>query len=86
MGGTGFLLNNEMDDFTTQPGVVNAMGIQQVGLANSIEPGKRMLSSMTPTIVLDPDGQLSLVLGSPGRRHDHFLGARGDLRTWSTSR
>lgn len=66
VGGTGFLLNNEMDDFTTQPGVVNAMGIQQVGLANSIEPGKRMLSSMTPTIVLDPAGQLTLVLGSPG--------------------
>ena len=66
VGGAGFLLNNEMDDFTTQPGVVNAMGIQQVGLANSIEPGKRMLSSMTPTIVLDREGQLSIVLGSPG--------------------
>jgi gamma-glutamyltranspeptidase/glutathione hydrolase len=66
VAGAGFLLNNEMDDFTTRPGVVNAMGIQQVGLANSIEPGKRMLSSMTPTIVLDPAGQLTLVLGSPG--------------------
>ncbi len=66
VAGTGFLLNNEMDDFTAQPGAVNAMGIQQVGAANTIEPGKRMLSSMTPTIVLDPDGRLSLVLGSPG--------------------
>lgn len=66
VGGTGFLLNNEMDDFTAQPGAVNAMGIQQVGFANTIEPGKRMLSSMTPTIVLDPEGRLSLVLGSPG--------------------
>lgn len=66
VGTTGFLLNNEMDDFTTQPGVVNAMGIQQVGQANTIEPGKRMLSSMTPTIVLDPEGHLALVLGSPG--------------------
>ncbi|MBP2648804.1 MAG: hypothetical protein H6Q77_2428 [Gemmatimonadetes bacterium] len=66
VAGAGFLLNNEMDDFTAQPGAVNAMGIQQVGDANTIEPGKRMLSSMTPTIVLDPAGRLSLVLGSPG--------------------
>ena len=66
VAGTGFLLNNEMDDFTAQPGAVNAMGIQQVGDANTIEPGKRMLSSMTPTIVLDPEGRLALVLGSPG--------------------
>lgn len=66
VAGAGFLLNNEMDDFTVQPGVVNAMGIQQVGLANTIEPGKRMLSSMTPTVVLDPEGRLALVLGSPG--------------------
>jgi len=66
VGGAGFLLNNEMDDFTAQPGAVNAMGIQQVGTVNSIAPGKRMLSSMTPTIVLDPEGRLSLVLGSPG--------------------
>jgi gamma-glutamyltranspeptidase/glutathione hydrolase len=66
VAGTGFLLNNEMDDFTVQPGVVNAMGIKQEGMANTIEPGKRMLSSMTPTIVLDPEGGLSIVLGSPG--------------------
>ncbi len=66
VGSAGFLLNNEMDDFTAQPGAVNAMGIQQEGPANTIAPGKRMLSSMTPTIVLDPEGHLALVLGSPG--------------------
>lgn len=66
VGGAGFLLNNEMDDFTTQPGVVNAMGIRHEGEANTIAPYKRMLSSMTPTIVLDPSGRLALVLGSPG--------------------
>jgi len=66
VGGAGFLLNNEMDDFTARPGAVNAMGIQQMGEANTIAPGKRMLSSMTPTIVLDPSGRLALVLGSPG--------------------
>lgn len=61
----GFLLNDEMDDFTTQPGVPNALFglIQSEG--NSIAPGKRPLSSMTPTIVLR-DGQLSFVTGSPG--------------------
>jgi gamma-glutamyltranspeptidase/glutathione hydrolase len=66
VGGAGFLLNNEMDDFTARPGAVNAMGIQQMGEANTIAPGKRMLSSMTPTIVLDPEGRLALVVGSPG--------------------
>jgi len=66
VGGAGFLLNNEMDDFTARPGAVNAMGIQQMGEANTIAPGKRMLSSMTPTILLDPSGHLALVLGSPG--------------------
>ena len=61
----GFLLNDEMDDFTTQPGVPNALFglIQSEG--NSIAPGKRPLSSMTPTIVVR-DGQLSFVTGSPG--------------------
>jgi gamma-glutamyltranspeptidase/glutathione hydrolase len=61
----GFLLNDEMDDFTTQPGVPNALFglIQSEG--NVIAPGKRPLSSMTPTIVLR-DGQLSFVTGSPG--------------------
>jgi gamma-glutamyltranspeptidase / glutathione hydrolase len=61
----GFLLNDEMDDFTTQPGVPNALFglIQSEG--NTIAPGKRPLSSMTPTIVLR-DGELSFVTGSPG--------------------
>ena len=61
----GFLLNDEMDDFTTQPGVPNALFglIQSEG--NTIGPGKRPLSSMTPTILLR-DGQLSFVTGSPG--------------------
>jgi gamma-glutamyltranspeptidase / glutathione hydrolase len=61
----GFVLNDEMDDFTTQPGVPNALfGLIQ-SEANTIAPGKRPLSSMTPTIVLR-DGQLSFVTGSPG--------------------
>ena len=54
-----------MDDFSSKPGVPNKYGL--VGnAANAIEPGKRMLSSMTPTIVEDKDGDLLLVLGSPG--------------------
>lgn len=61
----GFLLNDEMDDFTTQPGVPNALfGLIQ-SEANTIGPGKRPLSSMTPTILVR-DGQLSFVTGSPG--------------------
>ena len=61
----GFLLNDEMDDFTTQPGVPNALfGLIQ-SEANAIGPGKRPLSSMTPTILVR-DGQLSFVTGSPG--------------------
>jgi gamma-glutamyltranspeptidase/glutathione hydrolase len=63
--GGGFVLNNEMDDFSAQPGAPNQFGLVQ-GENNAIEPGKRMLSAMTPTIVLDPDGELLLVLGSPG--------------------
>ncbi|NOZ08348.1 MAG: gamma-glutamyltransferase [FCB group bacterium] len=63
--GAGFLLNNEMDDFSAKPGVPNNFGL--IGArANAIEPGKRMLSSMTPTIVETPGGDLFLVLGSPG--------------------
>ena len=63
--GAGFLLNNEMDDFSAKPGVPNAYGL--IGnAANAIEPGKRMLSSMSPTIVETPEGELFLVLGSPG--------------------
>jgi gamma-glutamyltranspeptidase/glutathione hydrolase len=62
--GAGFLLNNEMDDFSSKPGVPNQFGL--IGSeANKIEPGKRMLSSMTPTIVLD-NNKPFLVLGSPG--------------------
>jgi gamma-glutamyltranspeptidase/glutathione hydrolase len=63
-GGLGFLLNDEMDDFTAKQGVPNTYGLIQ-GPANSIGPGKRPLSAMTPTIVLK-DGKLFLVLGSPG--------------------
>ena len=62
--GLGFLLNDEMDDFTSKQGVPNAYGLIQ-GPANAIGPGKRPLSAMTPTIVLK-DGKLYLVLGSPG--------------------
>jgi gamma-glutamyltranspeptidase/glutathione hydrolase len=61
---TGFLLNDEMDDFTSKPGVPNMFGLVQ-GTANAIAPGKRPLSSMAPTIVLH-DGHMFLVLGSPG--------------------
>ncbi len=62
--GAGFLLNNEMDDFSAKPGVANAYGLIG-GFANRIEPGKRMLSSMSPTIVRR-NGQTVLVTGSPG--------------------
>ncbi len=63
--GAGFLLNNEMDDFSARANTPNSYGL--IGrVANSIEPGKRMLSSMTPTIVVDADGHTRLVTGSPG--------------------
>lgn len=62
--GLGFLLNDEMDDFASKPGVPNLYGLIQ-GPANAIGPNKRPLSAMTPTIVLK-DGKLFLVLGSPG--------------------
>lgn len=62
--GTGILLNNEMDDFSIKPGHPNIYGLIG-GEENSIQPGKRMLSSMTPTIVLK-DGSPILVIGSPG--------------------
>lgn len=64
VSGAGFLLNNEMDDFSVKPGAPNLYGAIG-GEANKIEPGKRMLSSMTPTI-LEKDGKLSLVVGTPG--------------------
>ena len=62
--GLGFLMNDEMDDFSAKPGVPNSDGLIQ-GEANAIGPGKRPLSSMTPTIVVR-DGKTLLVLGSPG--------------------
>src|SRR5579863_3865899 len=62
--GLGFLLNDEMDDFSAKPGAANADGLIQ-GPANAIGPGKRPLSSMTPTIVVH-DGKTVMVLGSPG--------------------
>jgi gamma-glutamyltranspeptidase / glutathione hydrolase len=62
--GLGFLLNDEMDDFSAKPGVPNSDGLIQ-GAANAIGPGKRPLSSMTPTIVVH-DGKAVMVLGSPG--------------------
>jgi gamma-glutamyltranspeptidase/glutathione hydrolase len=65
VAGAGFLLNDEMDDFMTAPGRPNLFGLVQ-GEANAIAPGKRMLSGMTPAIVVDPAGRLFLVLGSPG--------------------
>ena len=64
VGGAGFLLNNEMDDFSVQPGVPNMYGAIG-GAANAIAPGKRMLSSMTPTIVLK-GGKPFIVIGTPG--------------------
>jgi len=64
VAGAGFLLNNEMDDFSVKPGTPNMFGLTG-GEANAIEPGKRMLSSMTPTI-LEKDGQLFMVVGTPG--------------------
>ncbi len=63
--GAGFLLNDEMDDFATSPGQPNMYGLVQ-GEANAIAPGKRMLSAMTPSIVLDRDKQLYMVVGTPG--------------------
>ena len=64
VGGSGFILNNEMDDFSAKPGVPNMYGAVG-GEANKIEPHKRMLSSMTPTI-LEKDGKLFMVVGTPG--------------------
>lgn len=62
--GGGFLLNNEMDDFSAKPGVANYYGVTGSD-ANAIAPGKRMLSSMSPTILMK-DGEVRLVVGSPG--------------------
>ena len=63
--GAGFLLNSQMNDFSAKPGVPNVYGVTG-SAANEIAPGKRPLSSMTPTMVFGPGGHLELVLGSPG--------------------
>ncbi|MBK9247728.1 MAG: gamma-glutamyltransferase [Ignavibacteria bacterium] len=65
VNGAGFLLNNEMDDFSIKPGIPNYYGLTG-GEANSIAPRKRMLSSMTPTIVTYHDSSLFMVVGTPG--------------------
>lgn len=65
VSGAGFLLNDEMDDFASAPGKPNMFGLVQ-GEANAIVPGKRMLSAMTPSIVVDPQGKLLMVVGTPG--------------------
>lgn len=65
VSGAGFLLNNEMDDFAAAPGKPNGFGLVQ-GEVNAIEPGKRMLSAMTPSVVVGRDGELEMVVGSPG--------------------
>jgi gamma-glutamyltranspeptidase/glutathione hydrolase len=65
VAGAGFVLNNEMDDFTGAPGKPNQYGLIQ-GEGNAIRPGKRMLSAMTPSVVLDPTGHLLMVVGTPG--------------------
>ena len=62
--GTGILLNNQMDDFSSKPGAANAYGLIG-GRCNAIEPGKRMLSSMTPTFLFKEDGTI-VATGSPG--------------------
>lgn len=64
VSGCGFILNNEMDDFSTKPGALNSYNLPG-SKANSIAPGKRMVSSMTPTMV-EKDGKLYLVAGTPG--------------------
>ena len=65
VAGAGFVLNNEMDDFAAKPGTPNQFGLVQ-GENNAVGPGKRMLSAMSPSIVLDPNGNLRMVTGTPG--------------------
>ena len=65
VAGAGFVLNNVMDDFSAKPGTPNQFGLVQ-GEDNAVGPGKRMLSAMTPTIVIRPNGQLFFLAGSPG--------------------
>lgn len=73
---SGIIMNNEMDDFATQIGKPNVFGLVQ-GAANKIEPGKRMLSSMSPTIIEDDKGELYMVVGAEG-------GPRIITSTWQT--
>ena len=68
IAGTGFFMNDEMDDFTSKPGTPNMFGLIQ-GTANAIAPGKRPLSAMTPTIVLDRAGRPLLITGARGGPH-----------------
>jgi gamma-glutamyltranspeptidase/glutathione hydrolase len=63
--GAGFIMNDEMDDFATIPGKPNMFGLVQ-GEINDIKPGKRMLSAMSPSIVINPRGELTMVVGTPG--------------------
>jgi len=63
--GAGFVLNDEMDDFAAKPGTPNMYGLVQ-GENNAVGPGKRMLSAMTPTVVVAPSGRLRMVTGTPG--------------------
>jgi gamma-glutamyltranspeptidase/glutathione hydrolase len=65
VAGAGFIMNDEMDDFSVKPGVANMYGAIG-GEANAIQPGKRMLSSMTPTVVLDKNKKPFIVAGTPG--------------------
>jgi len=65
VAGAGFFMNNTMDDFTSQPGTANQFGLVQ-GEVNAIAPGKRALSAMSPTIVLDPAGRLLMITGARG--------------------
>jgi len=65
VAGAGFVLNNEMHDFAAKPGTPNMYGLVQ-GENNAVGPGKRMLSAMTPTIVVAPSGRLRMVTGTPG--------------------
>ncbi len=74
--GAGFLLNNEMDDFTAKPGVANAYGLVQ-GSANAIAPGKRPLSSMTPTLVFPPRWQALVGYRQPWRQPHHHHSPAG---------
>ena len=71
--GTGVLLNDEMDDFAARPGKPNMFGLVQ-GEKNAVQPAKRPLSSMTPTIVMQKDGSVWFALG-PGGPEDHYRGS-----------